>query len=197
MKKLIKLCCACILSGVMASHYEVNTKATEYTNFNFIGVPTVLGVGFSGSSTPITKSTSLTNKHVSTMLLKRTVKVSSKCDAVTIPQDNSTESLPNMNYAKIGDELTVYGYSGLTTLPVSSTGKIVSHVYKDGCHLMRTTAGGVAGMSGGAVLNKDNEIVGIVMGVDTKHWTMMIVPVQSMMDLLPLDKVDEIKHKNK
>lgn len=198
MKKIASIMFAVImLSGCMSGHYEWDKEAMEHNKLNFIGVPTILGLGFSGTSTPLTEDMSLTNNHVATTLLKNTIKRHDKCDLALIPQDNKGEKLPTLNYAKVGDEVTFYGYSGITVMPVSSKGKIVRISKDNGCYVMQTTAGGVAGMSGGSVFNSNNELVGIIYGLNMKNGHTMIVPVQSFMDVLPIKIKDEILAKNK
>lgn len=52
-------------------------------------------------------------------------------------------------------------------------------------------------MSGGSVFNSNNELVGIIYGLNMKNGHTMIVPVQSFMDVLPIKIKDEILAKNK
>lgn len=185
------------LSACMSGHYEVDKKAMDYTNFNFIGIPTVLGLGMSGSSTPISTTLSVTNKHVAYPLMKTVVNASTICDVAIIKQKNNSNEVHTLNYAKIGDKVTLYGYSGLTGLPVSSTGTISELVRVDGCLAMYVDgAGGVAGMSGGAIVNSNGEIVGIVKGLGMKAWKVIIIPVQSFREILPLNTLDDIKKRN-
>ena len=197
MKKILIGFAAIMLSGCMSGHYEWDKTAMEHNKLNFIGIPSVLGLGFSGSSTPITDNMSLTNNHVATILLKETVKSHDKCDLAIIPQNNKGEKLPTLNYAKIGDEVTFYGYSGFTLMPVSSTGKILSFQKRNGCMVMETSAGGVAGMSGGSVFNNKGELIGIIFGLNLHNNRTMMIPVQSFMNELPITIQDDIKNKNK
>lgn len=69
----------------------------------------------------------------------------------------------------------MYGHSFVTALPVESNGKVLSNSTTDtiwnkaDCILSATSAGVVAGMSGGAVYNtSDNTLAGIVQGYAKK-----------------------------
>lgn len=198
MKYIMMVVFTILLSGCMSGDYQWDKNAMEHNKLNFIGVPTVLGLGFSGSSTPITNKMSITNDHVATMLLKSTIKTHDKCDIALISQNNQNEKLPSLNYAKVGEDITFYGYSGLTLMPVSSKGKILNMVKnKNGCLVMETNAGGVAGMSGGSAFNKNGELVGIIYGVNMKNLHTMIIPIQSFLDYLPIEIQDNVKNKNK
>lgn len=193
---LFAVLAAAMLSACSHGDYSVDTKATDYTNLNFIGTPSALIGGISGSSTPLTESTSVTAKHAAHMLLKTTVNESNLCDVSVIAQSNSRDDIHKYNVANVGDNITIYGYSGITGLPVSSKGKIVANVPASDCSYMVTTAGGVQGMSGGAVVNDKGEVVGILLGLDKKRQQVAILPVQKFVNLLPIAMRDQVKAEN-
>lgn len=197
MKYVMLLLCTLFLSGCMAGHYEVDEKAMKYTNLNFIGVPTTLGLGITGSSTPITKDLSLTNKHIAYPLLKTITSEHNDCDVAVIKQSNKTTDIHNLGYTHKGMKVKLYGYSGLTMLPVSSSGTVGELINYKGCEIFEVEgAGGVSGMSGGAVVNEKDEVVGIVMGVNLYTWKVLIIPVGSFREILPTDVLDGLKKRN-
>lgn len=172
MKKLITIVCALLLAGCSVGHTEWDSKAMDHTKLAFVGIPTVLGLGFTGTTTPITEKYSLTNKHVAYPTLRRIERTDKHCDLALIRQDNVGESLPKLaTQATAGEEVIIYGYSGRTALPVSSKGVLLRYMYIDNCLVGSTTAGSIQGMSGGVVLNKKGELIGITyaMNIYTSH----------------------------
>lgn len=153
---------AALLAGCSTGHYEVDSKAMDKTKLAFVGIPTVLGIGYSGTTTPVTATTSLTNKHVAYPTFKKVLKTHKTCDIALIAQNNKGESVPvKIGYPKQGETIRMYGYSARTTLPVSSVGKVIGFAYDDHCLVGITDAGSVQGMSGGGVFNEKGELVGI------------------------------------
>lgn len=192
MKKLI-LIAALALAGCSHGSYKWDSETLEYAKLNFIGVPSIIGVGMTGSSTPVTESLSVTNKHVAYPLLKTIVDKSKNCDVALIAQNNKGEKLHQWAQLDIGDEVTFYGYSGFTVLPVSSTGKVVKFSSDGGCRVALTTAGGVGGMSGGAVVNKEGKLVGIVRGLNIGSGLTVVIPYQSFDEIMPISIRDQVK----
>jgi hypothetical protein len=195
-KKLLLTCAfAFFLSGCTYStgHYEVDSEAMDHTKMAYLGIPTVLGIGWQGTTTPITKDLSLTNKHVAHPLLKTIVAEHDKCDVALINQDNSSENVP-VKFALMdyGKDYTLYGYSSITGLPVSSKGYVKGEGMYEGCHVFRVSAGSVKGMSGGGVFNDKNELVGIFFAF-YKNGDTLVVPVQSFYKMLPIDMQDANK----
>jgi hypothetical protein len=157
MKKMLYTCSAALtLSACTYStgHYEIDSDAMNHTKMSYLGIPTILGIGWQGTTTPITKELSLTNKHVAHPLLKTIVAEDEKCDVALIKQDNLSENVP-VKFALMdyGKDYTLYGYSSITGLPVSSQGYVKGEGMFKGCHVFRVTAGSVKGMSGGGVFN--------------------------------------------
>lgn len=193
MKKLI-LIAALALAGCSSGHYEWDSKTLDHSKLNFIGIPTVLGLGFTGSSTPITESLSLTNKHVAYPMFKTVVNTSERCDVALIAQSNKGEKISQWAQLDIGDKVTFYGYSGFTAMPVSSSGKVVTFKRNEnGCNMAYTTAGGVGGMSGGAVVNEAGKLVGIVKGVEVGSGLTIVIPYQAFSEIMPISIKDQVK----
>lgn len=193
MKKLI-LIAALALAGCSHGDYNVDSQTLDYAKLNFVGIPTVLGIGMTGSSTPISETLSVTNKHVAYPLMKTIVKKSNRCDVAVIAQNNKGEKVHQWAQLDMNESVTFYGYSGFTTLPVSSTGKVVNFKRtSDGCIVALTTAGGVGGMSGGAVVNKDGKLVGIVKGLEIGSGFTVVIPYQSFAELMPISIRDQVQ----
>lgn len=190
MKRLMPLV-ALLLCGCSFGHSEWDSKAKEYANMNFIGVPSILGLGVTGSSTPVTENLSVTNKHVAYPLMKQISKKSVSCDAAIISQDNKGEVLRPWANMKQGDYITIYGYSAMTLMPVSSKGKVVRFSYDGGCFSALTTAGAVSGMSGGAVVNDKGQLVGILRGGEYKSGMTVVIPFQTIADIFPVSVKDQ------
>lgn len=153
------------LTGCSVGSSEWDRRAMDHTKVAFVGVPTVLGIGFTGTTTPITEGYSFTNKHVAYPTLRRIERTHPDCDLALIRQDNTGEKLPpRIGYAPIGKAITLYGYSGRTMLPVSGRGTVKGVAMKDGCMIGWTDAGSVQGMSGGAVMDDSGALVGIIYG---------------------------------
>lgn len=175
MKQLIVLT-ALLLGGCSIGSSQWDSRAMDHTKVAFIGIPTMFGLGFTGTTTPVTKEYSLTNKHVAYPTLRRIVRTHPDCDLALIKQDNSGEQLPRIDHAVPGLRVTTYGYSGRTMLPVSGTGKIGGFEKRGGCVVAWTDAGSVQGMSGGAVFNDRGGLVGIIYGGDLVNGRTYFIP---------------------
>jgi hypothetical protein len=187
--KALVLTAALALAGCATGHYEVDSKAMDHTKMAFVGLPTVLG-GFTGTTTPINETRSLTAKHVAYVTLRRIEKTDAFCDLALIKQNNSGEVFPTMiTSTHRGMKVRLFGYSGITGLPVSSEGTVGGYSMHDGCNLAWVgDAGGVAGMSGGAVMREDGALVGIVVGGDVFKGRVYFVPGQNIRKFLGMDR---------
>lgn len=164
MKTLIVLA-ALLLAGCSVGQSEWDRRAMDHTNVAFVGIPTMLGIGFTGTTTPITRGYSFTNKHVAYPTLRRIERTHKACDLALIKQDNTGEQMPpRIGYVPIGKAVTLYGYSGRTMLPVSGRGTVKGVAMRGGCLVGWTDAGSVQGMSGGAVMDDSGALVGIIFG---------------------------------
>lgn len=183
--KLLILTAALALTGCSVGSSQWDSKAMDHTKVAFIGIPGMFGLGFTGTTTPITPTTSLTNKHVAYPTLRRIIDTHPHCDLALIKQDNSGEKLPpRLDYALPGISVTLYGYSGRTLLPVSGRGKVDGFEMYKGCKVAYTHAGSVQGMSGGAVFNDQGGLVGIIFGADILKGRTYFIPRQSFKPLI-------------
>lgn len=160
-----------LLSGCSVGHYEYSRKALNKTDMNFIGVPTILGVGMLGSSVPITPEYSLTAAHVAKFMMYKVKSYHPTCDLAIIYHKNKEKEYPKFRNSIIGETIELYGYSMFTAMPVESKGKTLINVKvnstwnKGDCVLVASNSGVVQGMSGGAVYNNnDNTLAGIIQG---------------------------------
>ncbi|MCB3515929.1 serine protease [Klebsiella sp. 2019SCSN059] len=170
MKILIVAIILSLLTGCVG-HTEYSKEAIKRTDLNFIAIPTVLGLGMTGSSVPITPDYSLTAAHVAKFMMYRVKAYHPSCDLALIYHKNNEKSYPLFRNSGIGENITMYGHSFITAMPVESDGKVLTDTItintwnKAACPLYATSAGVVVGMSGGAVYNKqDNTLAGIVHG---------------------------------
>lgn len=174
--KLILLASAlALLSGCSVGHTEFSKEAYKKTDLTFVGIPTVLGVGFSGTTTPVTPTLSLTAKHVAVFTLNRVKSYHPYCDLALIYHDNSNVKFPNFKNPKLNGNVNLYGFSGRTALGVESKGTLFSDTRidnlftdKNKCVETVTTAGSIQGMSGGVAYNDDGTISGIIVAQSYK-----------------------------
>jgi len=170
-KRISFLSTILLLTGCSVGHYEYSKTALNKTDMNFIGIPTVLGVGMLGSSVPITPEYSLTAAHVAKYMMYKVKSYHPTCDLAIIYHKNKEKEYPKLRNSIIGENINMYGYSMFTAMPVESTGKTLINVKvnskwnKDSCILTASNSGVVQGMSGGAVYNnKDHTLAGIIQG---------------------------------
>lgn len=165
MKLLTLIAAVILLSGCSVGHSEWDRRAMDHTKVAFVGLPTMFGLGFQGTTTPVTPEYSLTNKHVAYPTLRRIERTHPDCDLALIKQDNTGEKLPpRIRYAPVGRTVTLYGYSGRTMMPTSGRGTVKGVGMLKGCLIGWTDAGSVQGMSGGAVMDDTGALVGIIFG---------------------------------
>ena len=208
MKYFIASLTGVVLVGCnIGGHYEYSKEALHKTDMTFVCIPTAFGFGFTGTTVPIDKNYSLTAKHVSKYTLNSVVAKSEKCDVSIIKHANNITTKTTFSEAKLGENVTLYGYSGLSGMPVESKGKMLRNVKVDGsyetkdCTHVTTNAGGVSGMSGGVVYNNHGDITGIITSLCTGHNCKknehaIILPYIQFKDLLIKAGVDyeEVKH---
>jgi len=173
------------LTGCSVGQSQWDSRAMDHTKVAFVGIPTMFGIGFTGTTTPITKGYSFTNKHVAYPTLRRIERTHEACDLALIKQDNSGEQLPpRIGYAAKGKAITLYGYSGRTMLPVSGRGTVKGVAMRDGCMVGWTDAGSVQGMSGGAVMDDSGALVGIIFGGNIFNGYTYFIMQPAMLEML-------------
>ena len=157
----------CLITGCSQGQYRTDFEATKHSSMVFVGVPTVLGIGVVGSTVPVSKTLSLTNKHVARWMIVDVISEHPSCDLVLIKQNNPDFRPLNYRNSNIGDKVFSYGYSVLTALPVSSEGNVITSAkYRSidndsQCVVGAMTNGLVQGMSGGPVIDSEGNLVGV------------------------------------
>ncbi|WP_288495516.1 serine protease [uncultured Pantoea sp.] len=160
------------LTGCSVGHYEYSREAEKRVDMTVTGIPTVLGLGTLGTTIPLTPDYSLTAAHVAKYSLYRVKAWHPECDLAVVYHKNSESNLPpSFRNSHIGDKVNLYGYSFISAMPVSSTGKnlvnttLANDWNKANCVVVAANAGVVKGMSGGAVYNaSDDTLAGVIVG---------------------------------
>lgn len=160
------------LTGCSVGHYEYSREAEKRVDMTVTGIPTVLGLGTLGTTIPLTPDYSLTAAHVAKYSLYRVKARHPECDLAVVYHKNSEANLPpSFRNSHIGDKVNLYGYSFISAMPVSSTGKntvnttLANDWNKANCVVVAANAGVVKGMSGGAVYNaSDDTLAGVIVG---------------------------------
>lgn len=160
------------LTGCSVGHYEYSREAEKRVDMTVTGIPTVLGLGTLGTTIPLTPDYSLTAAHVAKYSLYRVKAWHPECDLAVVYHKNSEANLPpSFRNSHIGDKVNLYGYSFISAMPVSSTGKnlvnttLANDWNKANCVVVAANAGVVKGMSGGAVYNaSDDTLAGVIVG---------------------------------
>ncbi len=185
MKRII-VALSMLLAGCSVGHYNIDGAAMNHAKMVFIGIPVI--AGSQGTTTPISATTSLTNKHVAEPMMKTVLKHHRSCDVALIEQDNRDEDISvSFKRANKGETVNIFGYSARSGMPVSSVGKVKGFRIVDGCMVGYTDAGSVQGMSGGPVLNSKGDIVGIFFAMDTKSGLSYFVPYQEFKSMIKGD----------
>lgn len=144
-----------------------SSKAFERSDLTFVGIPTVFGVGITGTTFPITPNYSLTAKHVAKYSFNSVLAYHPDCDIAIIKHNNSNKIMPNLNQSYFEENIENYGYSFVFAMPVSSSGTIKYKIYiensynTESCPVLFSDAGVRAGMSGGPVYNSKDEVIGV------------------------------------
>lgn len=162
---------ALLLCGCSVGKYEYSREAEKRVDMTVTGIPTILGLGTLGTTIPLTPEYSLTAAHVAKYSLYRVKSYHPECDLAVVYHKNSVITPPRFRNGHIGDAITLYGYSFISALPVSSAGtSLVNTGLKNSwnklsCVVVATNAGVVKGMSGGAVFNaSDDTLAGVIVG---------------------------------
>ena len=168
-KNIISLFVVLSISGCSAGNeLSYSKKAYENTDMDFVGIPSVLGVGALGTRFPITPHYSLTAKHVAKYSLDKVISYHPTCDVALVKTNNEGKLLPTLSSAGVDMLVTNYGYSFISAMPIESSGKIEQYIKMENtynslkCPVMLSTAGIRKGMSGGPVYNNKNDnIIGV------------------------------------
>lgn len=164
--KLLILISAISLAGCNAGN-DLSYSKTAYkkTDMDFVGIPTILGLGAIGTRFPVTPHYSLTAKHVAKFSFDSVVSYHPTCDVALVKSDNTSKELPVLSSTGVGVSVVNYGYSFISALPVESSGYTDRYIKLENtnnnlaCPAILSTAGVRKGMSGGPVYNKISKAV--------------------------------------
>lgn len=161
-----------IFFGIIVSNGDL--KKARYTGFPYVNKT------INGSSVAISSSKSLTASH---SVLDDSIKsefvgiYSHKKYDVSIYSENNDTHIALGDIPKIGDELVTIGWPILKYSDFRMRIDNREKMYGEGVFLGWLTLGGVkygvtnsgvaTGMSGGAVINNDEELIGIITGIAT------------------------------
>lgn len=158
-----------LLTGcAVGNNVNYSKEAYDKANLSFIGIPTVIGIGRSGSSFPVTPHYSLTSYSTANATYSSIEARHPFCDIALIKHNNENIKLPTFSSVGVDSPVSNYGYSAFTALPVSSSGHVKMYTKiklknnETRCTLMYSDMGYLYGMSGGPVYNtNNNNLVGI------------------------------------
>lgn len=175
MKKVMSLFTILLLSGCSAGNsINYSKEAYNKSDLTFIGIPTILGIGATGTTFPITPHYSLTAKHVAKYTMNTVLAYHPNCDIALIKENNINKTLPTFSSIGVPEKVTNYGYSFISAMPVSSEGTIVSYMKLNNsynnilCPTLFSNMGARKGMSGGPVYSGEN-VVGVTISYQTGY----------------------------
>lgn len=147
-------------------NYDMN--AYNKANLSFIGIPTILGIGRSGTSFAISPHYSITTITTAESTFSTIEAKHPFCDIALIKHDNDEVDYPVFSSVGVGNPVQNFGYSAFTAMPVSSEGKVQMYTKiklknsETRCTLMYSDMGYLYGMSGGPVYNfLNHNLVGV------------------------------------
>lgn len=156
-----------LLCGCSAGNeISYSKEAMKKSDLTFIGIPTILGLGASGTRFPVSPHYSLTAKHVAKYTTDKVIAYHPQCDIALIKSNNNKQEVPVFSSTGVDEKVTDYGYSFISIMPVSSSGKVMSYMKLDSgyntlkCPVLFSDMGSRKGMSGGPVYSGNN-VVGV------------------------------------
>jgi len=163
-------------------NYQVDERATQKADLQFIGIPILAGAV--GSSFPVTENYSLTAGHVARLMMLKVKAYNPRCDVALIYQDNHGKPIPKTASATRGEHISMYGYNAYTTEPTSSSGAVAMFGWWDkpqqSCYVALSNAGGIQGMSGGPVYADNGMVVGVFTATHPERNQTIFVPYQEI-----------------
>lgn len=161
-----------LIGSCSVGTYHYSQEAAKRVDLTITGIPTVLGLGTTGSTIPLTSEYSLTAGHVAKYSTYKVKSYHPDCDlAVVYHRNNNSNLFPRFRNGKVGERVNLYGYSFISAMPMTSSGtnlintQLENSWNKASCVVVAVNAGVVKGMSGGAVYNAtDNTLGGVIVG---------------------------------
>ena len=136
-----------------------------------------MGMGTTATTIPITKDLSLTATDMAGTTAADIVANNNFCPVSIIHQDNSGKKISRIGVVNQGDSVSAYGFDYYTSMMKKSEGVAYQKTYikiytnnDDNCVVFLSTTGTDTGMIGGPVLNKNGELVGMILnGTNTYY----------------------------
>lgn len=158
----------CAINGFYEGVHDDSPKeASTITKKNFIGIPPFLS--FDGSSVKLDNEWRATVAHNKIILLGKEVYYHPRCD-FALYREKSNDYEPNVGIALEKETLFLTGYPLFATYS-SHKGKYIGEVHnpQDKCIYSGTDGTLIGGMSGGGVVDVNNNVVGVNVGIMYKN----------------------------
>ncbi|MDK9790014.1 trypsin-like peptidase domain-containing protein [Vibrio sp. D431a] len=167
MRKLALILPALLLQGCAYVQNGTFDYAENSPDLNYlpIGIPYL--AGGHGTGVPITDNVSITAAHLATYDYSKVIAYHPDCDIALIAADNTDKEKLKIGTVFENQKVSSYGF-GLSSTEIVSHGQFIMNVTLDGypkCVYSLSTSAQKSGMSGGAVVNDKNELVGVIHGV--------------------------------
>lgn len=167
------LICLVFVAGCSNGSLEDYEGRQAQVDLELVGVPILFG-GL-GSSVPITKNLSLTAKHIAMFNYSNVVAHHPDCDISLIESQNNGDTFPDFSEIFSGQKVRTVGRSLYRPLVnISGDGEYLFDVFMVdsfwnslNCTVSIIDAPVQSGMSGGGVYDKENSLVGIIVGKST------------------------------
>ncbi|ARN69923.1 hypothetical protein FORC36_5406 (plasmid) [Vibrio vulnificus] len=148
-----------MLTGCAGNGLVTPTTEIDDIDLKYLGVPGVLAM--QGSAVRIDENWLLTAKHNSFFILFDDVYEHPLCDIALIKDKGKIDNQTKQTLVNADEKVTHKGYGSFLAIPAKSDGEFLQYLTVDNCTVGLTNAPMWAGMSGGAVYNSNQELIGI------------------------------------
>ncbi len=155
----IPLISSLMLTGCAGNGLVTPTTEMDNVDLKFLGVPGVLAM--QGSAVRIDENWLLTAKHNAFFIMFDDVYEHPLCDIALIKDKGEIDTPVNFKLVNEEEKVTHKGYGSFLAIPAKSEGEFLQYLTVDNCTVGLTNAPVWAGMSGGAVYNSNEELIGI------------------------------------
>ncbi|AKO77638.1 hypothetical protein EN12_21170 [Vibrio cholerae] len=148
-----------ILAGCAGNGLVTPTTEMDNVDLKFLGFPGVLAM--QGSAVRIDENWLLTAKHNAFFIVFDDVYEHPFCDIALIKDKGEIDAPANFKLANENEKVTHKGYGSFLAIPSKSNGEFLQYLTVNNCTLGLSNAPVWSGMSGGAVYNSNQELIGI------------------------------------